>query len=233
MAIKNQEINKSKKLQVAGIVGSTPATCQSGSSSNKCSNSVPSLIGHKYVTTVVVNDVQCQALIDTGAEVTTVSKRLVNYHNIQDLDVALSVHGASGSVLPYIGVAEIKVNLSPDLSGDNLFRALVTPDDAYGSDSVPLVIGTNLIKAYYLRNTNVDVHSSESTLEFVSEAWQMAFTAIEFLDYFDGVLGTVKTTKAEIIPAGHRMAIHDICRPKHNTHIKSTLALPKSIPEQV
>ena len=91
-----------------------------------------------------------------------------------------------------------------------MFRvlALVTPNDAYGSDSVPFVIGTNLIKAYYLRNTNVDVHSSESTLEFVSEAWQMAFTAIELLDSFDGVLGTVKTTKAEIIPAGHRKATH-------------------------
>ena len=214
-------------------MGSAPATCQSGSTNDKRSNSVPSLIGHKNVTTVVVNGVQCPALIDTGAEVTTVSKRLVYDHNIQDLDVALSVHGASGSVLPYIGVAEIEVNLSPDFSSDNLFRvlALVTPDDAYGSESVPLVIGTNLIKAYYLRNTNVDVHSSESTLEFVSEAWQMAFTAIELLDSFDGVLGTVKTTKAEIIPAGHRKAIHGLCRPKHNTHLKSTLALPESIPE--
>ena len=50
----------------------------------------------------MVNGVQCPALIDTGAEVTTVSKRLVYDHNIQDLDVALSVHGASGSVLPCI-----------------------------------------------------------------------------------------------------------------------------------
>ena len=36
----------------------------------------------------------------------------------------------------------------------------------------------------------------------------MAFTAIELLDSFDGILGTVKTTKAEIIPAGHRKATH-------------------------
>ena len=50
----------------------------------------------------MVNGVQCPALIDTGAEVTTVSKWLVYDHNIQDLDVALSVHGASGSVLPCI-----------------------------------------------------------------------------------------------------------------------------------
>jgi hypothetical protein len=60
-----------------------------------------------------VNGLQCSAFIDTGAEVTTVSKRFVQEQDIQDLDVALSVHGASGSVLPYIGVAEIEVNLSP------------------------------------------------------------------------------------------------------------------------
>ena len=99
LLIKFQQVGK---LKVAGGKGSTSDTVDidpfcSSHSSHK--SRILNVFGSKSVTTVTVNRKPYRALVDTGAEVTTVCKHLISESETQDLDVILSVRGASGSSL--------------------------------------------------------------------------------------------------------------------------------------
>ena len=116
-------------------------------STSKDSN-LSRLLGQKNIARVTVNGVHCFALVDSGAEVSTIEKRFVPEADLQRLDFDLTVHTAGDNVLNYLGVAEIEVDLRPDLPCDSrqseMVLALVVPDSSLES-TVPMILGTNVI----------------------------------------------------------------------------------------
>ena len=189
------------------------------------------LLGRPNITSVKVNDKLCMALIDSGAEVSTVPESMVPVSDIQVLDVDLTVNAAGNHKLPYVGIAEIELNLRPNLDDNNhcsVILALVVPDQYCDSD-FSVVIGTKLIRDY--SNHQNRLKSEGYVDKSLPEAWKLAFEALHMVDANNGVLGMVKSTKVEVIPPGSRKVIHGLCRlNKHSVSIGSNqLALTEVV----
>lgn len=108
------------------------------------------LVGEASEAEVMINGVVCQALLDTGSTVSSITQsfydaHLVDFplHPINDL---LKVECASGQLLPYVGYveAELRATGITETSGQPALF-LVVPDTRYSND-VPVLLGTNLLQ---------------------------------------------------------------------------------------
>jgi len=170
------------------------------------------LVGHPNVTEIIVNGNRCTALIDSGAEVSTVPESFIPVADLQSLDIDLTVNVAGNQKLTYSGMAEIDLNLRPDLDNRDHNRtilALVIPD-RYCDPKVPVVLGTKVIRDY--RNYHIKYGTKNNVDSFLPKAWRCAFNALQIADSHDGVIGIVKSTKVEVVPPGSRKIIHALCR---------------------
>ena len=90
------------------------ATCNSSQSAPQDSTSKPELNGRSTVTPVLVQGVETQALLDTGATISTVSEVFHREHlwhlPIEPLKDFLNVECADGGSLPYLGYVEAEVH---------------------------------------------------------------------------------------------------------------------------
>ena len=62
------------------------------------------LLGDKNTTTISVNGKTLVALIDSGSEVSTISKSLISDCELQSLNDTLILHGAGDNIVKYLGV---------------------------------------------------------------------------------------------------------------------------------
>lgn len=92
--------------------------------------------------------VDCQCLLDTGSQVTTVSSSFYNSslseHPIQPIK-GLDVEGASGAMVPYLGYISLVLQFPKDFvetEPEVATLALVVPDIRTNCD-LPVLIGTN------------------------------------------------------------------------------------------
>lgn len=113
------------------------------------------LIGAKCTAQVNVAGVMCDYLLDTGSQVTAITKSFYNenlysqpIHSLNDL---LEVEGADGQNVPYLGYVELTITFPKDFVGvdtEVLTLALIVPD--LPSTSQPSVlIGTNTLDNLY------------------------------------------------------------------------------------
>ena len=104
------------------------------------------LIGQKCTATVKVSGVNCNGLLDTGSQVTTISASFYENHlseyPIQPLD-GLDVEGAKRSILGLKFPKNFVAN-EPEVST----LTLVNPDIRSSCD-VPVLIGTNALDVLY------------------------------------------------------------------------------------
>lgn len=113
------------------------------------------LIGAKCTAQVEVAGVMCDCLLDTGSQVTTITKSFYNENlynkSINSLNDLLEVEGANGQNVPYLGYAELNITFPKDFVGvdtEVLTLALIVPD--LPSTSQPSVlIGTNTLDNLY------------------------------------------------------------------------------------
>ncbi len=112
------------------------------------------LVGRKCTADVIVSGVNCNCLLDTGSQVTTVSASFyhsnLSEHPIQPID-GLDVEGASGQNVPYLGYVPLIlkfpksfVETEPEVST----LALVVPDLRINYD-LPVLVGTNALDVLY------------------------------------------------------------------------------------
>lgn len=159
------------------------------------------LIGDAPEVNAFVNSLECNALVDTGSQVTTISQKFhttnltdVPIHNCSRL---LRVAGAGGENLPYSGYVEVSVKMP--VSSTEYFEAeipvLVVPDTAYNS-SVPLLIGTNFLSR--MSNTITE-------LGYLPIPVQAAISAIrehqQYLNHTKGIYGDVVAEDDVSVPA--------------------------------
>ena len=71
----------------------------------------PVLIGDETVTSIRVEGVRCPALLDTGSNVTTISRGFVDRHlpgaEVKQLNDLLTIHAAGGGLVEYEGYLEL------------------------------------------------------------------------------------------------------------------------------
>lgn len=140
------------------------------------------LVGKGNESEVWIEGVKLKGLIDTGSMISTISKDAVKQmepkpelHMLEELEVKC----ADGLSLPYLGYVEVTDEL-PFLQGRSLHVPLLVVAMTDYNKSVPVIVGTNIIRQCKQLNNDI---------EQAPEAWQMAFHAIN-----NNQVGVVKTT---------------------------------------
>ncbi len=110
------------------------------------------LVGEENVCELAVAGIQTRCLLDTGSMVTTMALKF--FHRIQDshpllpLAELLRIEGASGHDIPYHGYIEVEVGVG----SASVEAPVLIVDDTRYSDDVPVIIGTNVLRAFDEQN---------------------------------------------------------------------------------
>ena len=105
------------------------------------------MIGKANKVSLILNNKEVTALLDTGSMVSTISASLCTELelSVQTLDQVFCVKGAGGHDIPYLGVVEASIGC-PNLLDGFPALMLVMPDTQYHS-RVPVLLGTNVLNA--------------------------------------------------------------------------------------
>lgn len=130
------------------------------------------MVGSANEGNISICGVTTRGLIDSGSMITSVSQSFYEslnpvpqLHSITEY--GLSVLGANGSHLPYIGYIEADISV-PQLGNDaHQIPLLVVSNTEYNS-KVPVIIGTNVIRLY-----KDSKHTSD-----IPDEWQVAFDSL-------------------------------------------------------
>ena len=157
------------------------------------------MIGKANEVSLMLNNKEVTALLDTGSMVSTISASLCAelQMSVQTLDQVFCVKGAGGHDIPYLGMVEASIGC-PNLQLDG-FPALmlVMPDMQYHS-RVPVLLGTNVLNA---------MKDQVTVEDFV---WKNTFATLakhQALVNKQDSLGRLMTTKPQTIPANGRVMI--------------------------
>jgi transposase InsO family protein len=192
------------------------------------------LIGDSNTSECVVNGNRCLALVDTGAQVTTVTESFWRSHlsdcPLQPLggliDGMLTVTGAGGHTVTYLdGYIEAKIGL-PGLDVDaQLCPLLVIPEDK----DVPVLIGTNLLKV--MLDCLVEKHG----IRFLQKANIPTAVAIalrvltvrqKHLNGSGGVFGYIRATNSLCMEPGDTAML--ACKRQISVPVCHTIALAEN-----
>ena len=106
------------------------------------------LIGPNNEDVIEIDGESYLALIDSGSQITTITEDLWRNHpklqNLQLESADVSIEGANGQKVPYLGVIPVSFVILDILYED--VPTFVVPSDKYRS-RVPVLIGTNVIRA--------------------------------------------------------------------------------------
>jgi len=158
------------------------------------------LIGPANETYVKVNGCDVLALLDTGSQVSCISRKFyetcLSHIEIKPLETLLKIEGIGGSYLPYSGYVEIELSLPGKVLGDikSLLALLLVTDDTKYNEHCPVLLGTNVIcRCFELHDDFVN--------EQLPTAWKVAFQSmvLKSQESYNGTPVTVN--KSVEIPA--------------------------------
>ena len=147
------------------------------------------------------------ALLDTGSMVSTISASLGESLDlkVQPLEHLLTVEGARGHKLSYLGYVEIDITCADINLFDFLVIMLVVPNTRY-HDRVPVLLGTNIFGLL------TDGQAVQNPI------WHNVLAKLakqQVLAKSESSLGFLKTTKPVTIPPNGHMII------KGQTHVRA------------
>lgn len=177
------------------------------------------MIGESNVSQIVIEGIETKGLIDTGSMVTTITEQFYNNMEprpellpLEDFD--LEITAANGTNIPYLGYIEVSI-VFPFLQTCPLVVPVLVVPNKEGSESVPCVVGTNVIRL-----------CKENTLkgkyDSFPQAWEAAFTTIG-----SDVVGVVKSTRRLVIQPNEVRTVTGILR--KNGTIEAAVTEPCSI----
>ena len=107
---------------------------------------VARLIGCANEAPVVVDGCEVTALVDLGAQVSTISARLCEELDleIQPLGQLLELEGTGGAAIPYLGFVEVNLQIPGVRRYNEDVLLLAIPTMTY-SERVPVVVGSKII----------------------------------------------------------------------------------------
>ena len=143
------------------------------------------IIGAANEARVLLENIWCNALLDTGSQVSTLAESFYRKHfihlSLEDCSSLLRIEGAGGHTIPYLGYFVAMVQLNGTAAVD--VPVLVVQDTEYHS-SVPFLLGTNVLRHLEV-TTDARLHRS------VALAIQAVKLADKHLDRSQGIFGTV------------------------------------------
>lgn len=147
------------------------------------------LVGEANKCNAFVDGHRCTALLDTGSQVTSISESFftknLSDRSIQPVDQLLTVVGAGGQNVPFLGYIEVELRFSKEESGvENGYKtfALVVPDTGYNR-RVPLVVGTNVTQHFQekCRQERGGLFTQRVSL---SPQWKRVYKAAQSFEWF-------------------------------------------------
>ncbi len=170
------------------------------------------LVGSSNETEINVEGNACLALLDSGSQISTIAKWFldsrVNTH-LEQIDEFLSIEGAGGQRLGYLGVTEASLAIPESVFGHNVSLKVpfVVVDDTEYNHRVPVIIGTNVI--HQLLDDNVSFQVLDSL------PWKTVLSATaasrQSVDP-DGRISSVQCQKQVVVPPQSHMSIRGSTR---------------------
>lgn len=164
------------------------------------------LVGEPLEVLVKIENIQTTALLDTGSTVSTMAasfheKYLKNYP-IQELQETFNLKCADGSILPYNGCIEVKLQ-SDGLGNEKEYIGLfLIVDDTDYHSTVPILLGTNILKTL-MEDTKSELGNRFLQIANLRTNWYIAFRCISLrekrLKKQDLRLAVIRTTNREPI----------------------------------
>lgn len=128
------------------------------------------LIGPKCTATVTIEGSHSNSLLDTGLQVTTVSKSFYESHlshqPILPLNDLLDIEGAGGQEVPYLGYIEVSILSPENITGEpEKVNTLVLIVPNCGTNmEIPVLTGTNTLDILYEKCiSHQDKHARNKT----------------------------------------------------------------------
>ncbi|XP_077384383.1 uncharacterized protein LOC144023007 [Festucalex cinctus] len=190
------------------------------------------LVGPRNEGEVGVTGLMCRALIDSGSQVTSITHKYWREHPIlreQNLQSScVPIEGAGGQPVPYYGVLHIDLTvMSHELKAVPTF---VVPDSEYRS-TVPLLVGTNVIRAAKSRLQAAYGSQFLHKVEELYPEWHTAFQSVDGPEEgeTDDLVGPAVYVGRKIhIPAGKEMDLR--CNIKTGPRTQTYTAFIESHP---
>lgn len=189
-----------------------PVQCVKLQSSYKNESKIPEgLIGSRCTAEVVIAGCKCQALLDTGSQVTTIP---ISFYNenlssqpVHPLNELLHVEGAAGQSIPYLGYVNTTVIFPEDFLGSTFSvptLALITPDVRPGFPS-SILVGMNTLEVLYDQFQQSDSVFQPSSHGFRTVLHTLKLTCHRNSDNI-GVVTLLSKTPV-LVPAGHTVVV--------------------------
>lgn len=170
------------------------------------------LVGNKSTANVKVNGIECNSLLDTGSQVTTVSQSFyeshLSDHTIHPVSDILEVEGANGQAVPYLGYIQLSMQFPKEFMSSQpevQTLALIVPDTRSNS-TVPVLIGTNTLDPLYEQ-----FYDGSSLVSNTYCGYQQVLKTLQLRRKQDseGQIGVVKLGRHEqgIVPARQRVVL--------------------------
>lgn len=165
------------------------------------------LVGPTAMASVRIDGIECSCLLDTGSQVTTISKKFYDDNlsevPIQPLNDILELKGAADQLIPYLGYIGVDVEL--ETVGHIHTLALVVPNTGF-QQKIPVLIGTNIINLGY--ETNRRNHGENvSTWEIPTE-WKQVYGSLNIIDSM--LQQAVINSRPQRVPANSRIVLQGI-----------------------
>ena len=146
---------------------------------------------------------RCNALLDTGSMVSTISETFYQDHlshiELRPLEDILQVEGAAGHRMPYNGYIKVDIKI-PETGDVQTALLLVVPSTAFHR-STPILLGTNVIR--YCLEKLKEGSGSTSTRKDIPSAWEIVHRCITAYEKqrkrTNGEAGIVKSAASSIV----------------------------------
>lgn len=207
--------NEANHKEAKCLVHSSVPTCDS--------NVISSIVGPKCTAEIIIEGQLCNSLLDSGSQVTTVSKSFYDSYlsssPIQPLHDFLEVEGAGGQTVPYLGYIEVSMHFPEDITGKAetvTTLALVIPDYKFNLE-VPVLIDTNTLDTLF--TSYVTSCNGHAVFKGRHPYSPLVRTLLQRYNVGkqNGKVGQVKLrgTQGVSIPAGQKMVLDGYVRGVH------------------
>ena len=127
-------------------------------------NPVANYVGHSNEALVIVDRQEMTALIDSGAQVSSISSEFCGDLTLQPLGWLLELEGRGGSAIPYLRFVEVNLQIPGIKNYNEDMLLLVIPTTTY-SEMVLVMVGSKIIDRAMSMMTKGIAHESDHNLE--------------------------------------------------------------------
>ena len=160
------------------------------------------MVGPTNVTEVIINGNRIQALVDTGAQVSTMTLKTMKKLGLEftEVDAQLNLQGTGGFQIPYKGCAVATMKIPGIRRYNREVCFTVLDDQTKNAEDVPLQLGTIVIDDAIMLMTESEITSCAMTWRRARISSLISKSAREAAENAEKVTGGLSTFKAVTIP---------------------------------